>query len=71
MSEGGTDADTAVISGAVTEVEDGSTPGKRGAAGTAIPSTGNPAGPGIVLIPSLGGGAEDRTETSVRTGMLS
>ena len=70
-TDAGTDTVAACISGAVTDVEDGSTSGRGGAAGTDTSDPGNPPGPGMVLMPSLAGGREERTETSLRIGMLS
>jgi hypothetical protein len=62
-------AGTDTISGAVTDVDE--TPGTAGAAGTETPPLKPPAGPGIVLTPSLGGGGDETTKASANTGMLS
>ena len=62
-------AGTDAISGVVTEVDD--TSGIPGAAGTETSPFTPPPGPGIVLTPSLGGGADEMTNASASTGMLS
>ena len=62
------DAGTDCISGVVTEVDDA--PGIAGAAGTETSTLTAPPGPGMVLMPSFGGGGEDTTNASARTGML-